>query len=82
MVSCLEAWNLVAIGFLCPTELGCNLQKTNERWQELCAKAAVEQDSDKLMELIDEINRVLSEKEPLVHRRESGIAAGANGASA
>jgi hypothetical protein len=28
-------------------------------WQELCAKAAVEQDSDKLLELVTEINRLL-----------------------
>jgi hypothetical protein len=34
----------------------------NERkltWQELCAQAAVEQDSDKLLALVTEINRLL-----------------------
>ena len=33
-----------------------------ERWQELCKQAAVEQDSDKLLEIIQEINRLLAEK--------------------
>jgi hypothetical protein len=34
-----------------------------ERWMELCALAATEQDGDKLLELVREINRVLEEKE-------------------
>jgi hypothetical protein len=34
-----------------------------ERWQELCSQAAVEQEPQKLMELIHEINRLLEEKE-------------------
>jgi hypothetical protein len=34
-----------------------------ERWQELCALAAVEQDSQKLAALVEEINRILLEKE-------------------
>lgn len=33
-----------------------------ERWQELCERAAVEQDAEKLRELIAEINKLLSEK--------------------
>jgi len=37
--------------------------KNLERWQELCARAAVEQDSDKLLELVSEINKLLEEKE-------------------
>lgn len=36
--------------------------KDAERWQELCAQAAVEQDSEKLMALVDEINRLLRQK--------------------
>ena len=32
-------------------------------WTELCQQAAVEQDHEKLMELIDEINRLLEDKE-------------------
>ena len=34
-----------------------------ERWQELCRQAATEQDPKKLIELVAEINRLLSEKE-------------------
>jgi len=34
-----------------------------ERWMELCAQAAVEQDPDKLHALVEEIDRLLQEKE-------------------
>ena len=34
-----------------------------ERWQELCAQAATEQDPDRLLVLVQEINRLLEEKE-------------------
>jgi hypothetical protein len=34
-----------------------------ERWKELCAQAAVEQNPQKLMGLVKEINRLLSEKQ-------------------
>ncbi len=34
-----------------------------ERWQELCALAATEDDPEKLLKLITEINRLLQEKE-------------------
>jgi predicted house-cleaning noncanonical NTP pyrophosphatase (MazG superfamily) len=37
--------------------------KTRETWQEFCEQAAVEQDPDKLLELVREINRMLEEKE-------------------
>jgi hypothetical protein len=37
--------------------------ETKERWMELCAQAAVEQDPTKLMELVKEINNLLEEKE-------------------
>lgn len=37
--------------------------KNLERWQELCELAAEEQDGEKLVELIREINRLLEEKE-------------------
>jgi len=33
-----------------------------ELWQTLCAQAAVEQDTDKLLELVKEIDRLLGEK--------------------
>jgi hypothetical protein len=34
-----------------------------ERWMELCAQAAIEQDPTKLVELVREINNLLEEKE-------------------
>ena len=34
-----------------------------EKWMQLCEHAANEQDPDKLMELVREINRLLEEKE-------------------
>ena len=37
--------------------------ETFERWRTLCEKAAVEQDSQKLLELTREITRLLAEKE-------------------
>jgi hypothetical protein len=37
--------------------------KVKEEWMLMCEQAAVEQDSEKLMALIMEINRMLDEKE-------------------
>ena len=37
--------------------------KVKEEWMLMCEQAAVEQDSEKLMVLITEINRLLDEKE-------------------
>ena len=34
-----------------------------ERWMELCAQTPVEQDPEKLIELVREINALLEEKE-------------------
>jgi hypothetical protein len=36
---------------------------SDERWRQLCAQAAVEQDPQKLMELVREISRLLDEKQ-------------------
>jgi hypothetical protein len=36
--------------------------QNKERWEYLCEQAAVEQDSEKLIALIQEINRLLDEK--------------------
>lgn len=41
-----------------------------ERWRQLCALAAVEQDPQKLMELVREISRLLEEKQK--HSRPEG----------
>ncbi len=45
--------------------------KTRERWQDLCAKAAEEQDPVKLMRLISEINQLLEEKEQRLKRNQT-----------
>ena len=37
--------------------------ETRERWQQLCAQAADEQDHNRLMELVHEITRLLDEKQ-------------------
>lgn len=39
-----------------------------EYWMHLCEQAAKEQDPDKLMELVREINRLLEEKERRLKR--------------
>jgi hypothetical protein len=46
--------------------------RNKERWQELCEQAAVEQDSGKLLALVQEINRLLEEKRNRLLNRESG----------
>jgi hypothetical protein len=40
-----------------------------ERWHELCELAADEQDVDRLIELVKEINDLLDEKERRLSRR-------------
>jgi hypothetical protein len=37
--------------------------ETGERWRTLCELAAEEQDPQRLMELVEQINRMLEEKE-------------------
>ena len=37
--------------------------ESRERWLQLCEQAAVEHDSQKLLELVKEINRLLEEKD-------------------
>jgi hypothetical protein len=51
------------------------VQRQNERaWMHFCAQAAVEQDPDKLLELVEEINRMLEVKEGrLEHQRNKGV---------
>jgi len=40
----------------------------NEDWKDLCARAAVEQDPEKLVELVKEINRLLQEQRERLRR--------------
>jgi len=52
---------------------------TKERWMELCEQAAREVDSQKLMSLISEINRMLDEKMEVglrPHHAEAGFSVG------
>jgi hypothetical protein len=53
-------------------------EKVKERWIELCEMAATEQDYQKLLKLVQEINRLLDEKEqrlkPKGRREESTTA--------
>ncbi len=44
--------------------------ETGERWRKLCEQAAVEQDANKLMELIEEINELLENKEQRLLRQQ------------
>jgi hypothetical protein len=46
--------------------------RNKERWQELCKQAAVEQDSEKLLALVQEINRLLDEKRNRLLNKQSG----------
>ena len=39
------------------------MKENTERWMELCGQAAVEQDPEKLMELVTEILELLETKE-------------------
>jgi len=39
------------------------VQKDREKWMQLCEQAAIEQDPEKLLELVAEINRLLEAKE-------------------
>jgi hypothetical protein len=49
--------------------------KVKEHWMELCEKASVEQNSEKLMALVKEINRMLDEKEDRLKRQQANTAA-------
>ena len=44
------------------------MQEKTERWKELCAQAAVEQDPKKLLELTRQINELLSGKQRRLER--------------
>jgi hypothetical protein len=44
------------------------MRENEERWKELCRQASVEQDPEKLHELIAEINRLLEAKQQRLDR--------------
>jgi hypothetical protein len=43
--------------------------ETGEHWRKLCEQAAIEQDTEKLLELTKEINALLEDKERLHNAR-------------
>ena len=45
--------------------------ETAQRWRALCAEAANEQDHKKLLELTEESNRLLAEKEQRLKQQQS-----------
>jgi hypothetical protein len=51
--------------------------KAKEYWLQLCEQVAVEQDTDRMIELVRELNRILEEKEQRLERERSKRAAGA-----
>jgi hypothetical protein len=51
--------------------------KKAEQWRALCEQAAIEQDPEKLMRLVEQINRLLEEKEQRLrdqHANSDGVA--------
>jgi hypothetical protein len=45
--------------------------KAKEAWLQLCEQVAVEQDTDRMIELVRELNRILEEKEQRLERERS-----------
>lgn len=48
--------------------------ETREQWHALCEQAAVEQDPEKLMELVRQINHLLDEKEQRLKQQAETVA--------
>jgi hypothetical protein len=49
--------------------------ESKERWLELCVRASKEQDPQKMLALMSEINRLLEEKEARLHQSRLSVAA-------
>jgi hypothetical protein len=49
--------------------------KTEERWFQLCQLASVEQDSERLIKLAEEIAKLLEEREERLKEKRSGAGA-------
>lgn len=45
--------------------------KLKEEWMQLCEQAAIEQDANKLMDLVREINRLLEEKDGRLQKQQA-----------
>ena len=46
--------------------------ETEQHWRKLCEQAVVEQDPNELIRLVEEINRVLGDKEERLLREQQG----------
>ena len=55
-----------------PRKGGLMRGETEERWRRLCEQAVHEQDPNKLMKLMEEINRLLEAKEQRLLSHEQG----------
>jgi hypothetical protein len=55
--------------------------EANERWKELCKQASTEQDPEKLIKLVHEIDRLLTEKLPQVKKVEADKGVGKQNAA-
>ena len=62
-------FGLVAALAFTRTEAYAMKGETKEHWTQLCQLAASEQDPDKLLALVKEINRMLEEKEKRLQQR-------------
>ncbi len=51
------------------------VRQNKERWQQLCEQAATEQNDARLLQLITEINKLLTSKERLLRQKASEAAA-------
>jgi len=47
-------------------------QEKKDRWIQLCELASQEQDPDKLLRLVEEINRLLDERDQSLKNRKDG----------
>jgi hypothetical protein len=56
------------------------MQAQKERWQQLCERVAVEQDSEKFTQLVDELNTLLEEKERRLDEQRHAESASRQGA--
>jgi len=52
-----------------PAQEVIQVKENKERWMELCELASKEQDPKKLSELVEEINRILEEKQSRISGR-------------
>ena len=57
------------------------MQAQKERWQQLCERVVVEQDPEKFMQLVEELNTLLEEKERRLDNERQPESASSKGAA-